>query len=181
MAFNDAGRSALVRHLREEALAVARVGYWPAPRGCVVYMAVNTLNGKSYVGQTVDFQRRVRTHMSDAEHGRMTPLCSAMRKYGASNFVFVPIEYCADKAAMDQTEREAIALYQTQDPEIGYNVADGGDGIGVDGANAVHARPEFRARFLASCRDRGIKAAATKRRRAAAGYYLGGPSSAVAS
>jgi hypothetical protein len=55
-----------------------------------------------------------------------------------------------------------IAAKRAQDRRIGYNVADGGDGIGSGGAIAVHRRPQFREALLASMPIRHAKAQATK-------------------
>jgi predicted GIY-YIG superfamily endonuclease len=157
-------RVALLSRMREEAAAVAEVGFWPAPKGFYLYWAVNTVNWKIYIGATNNFQARVADHKNLAAQGGLLPLHRAIRKYGAHAFVFVPIEPFADEAAMGQAERQAIADYQTQDREIGYNLADGGPGIGIKGAREVHARPEFRAKFLASYPARAVKAAETRRR-----------------
>jgi predicted GIY-YIG superfamily endonuclease len=83
------------------AFEVASVGYWDAPPGPLIYHAVNKLTGQSYVGATEDFVRRARDHHATSEKGG-SPLCCAMRKFGAGAFVFVPIEYFADEAAMKQ-------------------------------------------------------------------------------
>jgi len=92
------------------------------------------------------------------------PLCHALRKHGVGAFIFVPIEYFESEAEMFRAEIQMIADYQSRHRDIGYNVANGGEGIGSDGAKAVHARPGYREYFLASGSSRATKAAATRKR-----------------
>lgn len=157
-------RIALLTRIREEAAVVAGVGFWPAPKGLFLYWAVNTVNWKIYIGMTNDFVGRVSAHRNSAAQGSLFPIHCAIRKYGPDAFVFVPIEEFDDEAELGDAERQAILDYKTQDREVGYNIADGGSGLGSQGAREVHARPEFRAKFLASYPARAIKAAETRRR-----------------
>jgi hypothetical protein len=64
-----------------------------------------------------------------------------------------------------------VARGCTQDLDLGYNVADGGRGIGSDGVKAVHKRPGYRAEFMAQRFARAAAAATTRARRKAEGYY----------
>jgi len=150
--------------MRREAAVVARVRHWPARKGFFLYWAVNTVNSKIYIGATKDFMGRKADHMNDALNGSKLPFHAAIRKYGPDVFVFVPIEEFQTEAAMLEAERVAIAECHTQDREIGYNVADGGLGLGSGGAREVHSRPDYQARFKASYPGRAIKAAITRRR-----------------
>jgi CRISPR system Cascade subunit CasC len=164
-------RAEAVTRLRRQALeAVHDTGYWPAPPGCMVYLAVNLNSGKSYVGCAVDFQRRVCAHRAASELGK-TPLYHAIRKHGWGRFAFVPIEFFETEEEMHTAEQAAIVAWRTQDSEVGYNVADGGDGLGSGGARTVHARPEYAEYFKSSYPARAIKAAKTRARRRAEGFY----------
>lgn len=137
----------------------------------VVYIAVNMVNGKMYVGSSLKFLRRISSHFSDASNGSKFPFHYAIRKYGRDNFVFVPRGYHPTEAEMKAGERATILEERSQDPELGYNIADGGDGIGRGGALAVHARPEYREKLLATRFERGRKAKETRIARLASGYY----------
>ena len=153
-----------IHRVRNDAVEVAREGYWPAPKGLFLYWAVNRINWKIYIGITNDFGGRISDHKNAALNGSALPIHAAIRKYGADAFEFVPIEQFDTELDLMAAERQAIEEYQSQDRRIGYNIADGGLGLGSRGAKEVHARPDFRAKFLASYPARAIKAAETRRR-----------------
>jgi predicted GIY-YIG superfamily endonuclease len=154
---------AFADRVREEAHVVAEVGYWAAPPGYLIYWAVNIRNWKFYIGATKNFGRRVGAHLNAAGKPGGPPLCHALRKHGGGAFAFVPIEYFDSEAEMFRAEIQMIADCRSRHRDIGYNVANGGEGIGSDGAKAVHARPGYREYFLASGSARAVKAAATRR------------------
>jgi group I intron endonuclease len=97
-----------------------------------VYAINNIANGKIYVGQTIrDLDAYLRSDVTRAlkrTKDRKPYLYAAIRKYGPKNFTIRCIHKCADKAEMDRAEKAYIKLFGTQDPELGYNLADGGGG-----------------------------------------------------
>ena len=98
-----------------------------------VYIVQNVVNGKCYVGQTIrDLDAYLRSDVTRAlkrTKDRKPYLYAAIRKYGAENFTIRCIHKCADKAEMDRAEKAYIKLFGTRDPELGYNLTDGGDGV----------------------------------------------------
>ena len=50
-----------------------------------IYKITNELNGKSYVGQSVNIPRRFQEHCQKGESSRI-PLDAAISKYGQENF-----------------------------------------------------------------------------------------------
>lgn len=132
-------------------------------REWIVYVAINRVNGKIYIGYTGSLQRRMSAHRNDARRGSRYPFHAAIRKYGWKNFDFRRLVALATEAEAKAVEKSTIAARRTQDRRIGYNIADGGDGIGSGGAIAVHRRPGFRKAFLASMPARHVKAQKTKR------------------
>ena len=49
----------------------------------VVYLITNTVNGKVYVGQTINgLSKRWKGHKNDVRNGSQNPLHRAIRKYG---------------------------------------------------------------------------------------------------
>jgi len=132
-------------------------------RRWLIYIAVNRVNGKIYVGYARSLQRRMSAHHNDARRGSRYPFHAAIRKHGWENFEFTALAWFVTEAAAKVAERRAIAAKRAQDRRIGYNVADGGDGIGSGGAIAVHRRCRFRKQLLASMPARHAKAQATKR------------------
>jgi hypothetical protein len=133
------------------------------PRRWVVYQALNARNEKTYIGWTCDLKRRKGRHSLGARNGMRTPFASAIRKYGMPAFRFDVLAIIATEKAVKIAERAEIAARSTQDPQRGYNVADGGDEIGSDGAKAVHARPEYRKALMANMPARHAKAQARTR------------------
>ena len=88
-----------------------------------IYMLTNTLNGKRYVGQTLDFERRMRGYDSGAVH---SILGLAVSKYGWHRFharilAEVPV------MQLDTCERFWIRFLDCLVPK-GYNVSIGGTG-----------------------------------------------------
>jgi group I intron endonuclease len=129
----------------------------------LIYIAVNRANDKIYVGYAGNLPRRMSRHRADARRGSKFPFHSAIRKHGWDKFRFFEVARFAAEAEAKAAEKREISQRRAQDRRIGYNVADGGDGIGSEGAKAVHRRPLFRKLFQASMPDRHAKAQATKR------------------
>ena len=89
----------------------------------VVYKITNTINGKSYVGQTKQkLSRRIAQHkVANSAIG------NAIRKYGIENFIIEVIEECATLEQLNKREKFWIAFFNCKAPN-GYNRNDGGEG-----------------------------------------------------
>lgn len=85
-----------------------------------IYIATNLMNGKQYVGQTIDFKQRLMWHLHNSKYhfGR------AIRKYGKDSFAFEQLEYPAEE--LNQWEQHWIEQLGTFSPD-GYNHTTGGD------------------------------------------------------
>lgn len=98
-----------------------------------IYKITNLINGKVYIGQSVDIESRFNKHRtapfnknSDSYNSHFY---SAIRKYSLENFRFEIIEECT-QAELDQKEEYWIAFYQSYvDPTKGYNETKGGQGV----------------------------------------------------
>ncbi len=89
----------------------------------VVYLILNLVNGKKYVGQTVKtVERRFSQHAC-----QNTFIGRAIRKHGKENFRYGVIKSCASKSEMDYWEKFFIKTLKTKSP-VGYNLTDGGEG-----------------------------------------------------
>lgn len=89
----------------------------------VVYLIINLLNGKKYVGQTV---KTVGKRFN--QHARQDTLIGrTIRKHGKENFRYGVIKSCASKSEMDYWEKFFIKNLKTKSPK-GYNLTDGGGG-----------------------------------------------------
>ncbi len=89
-----------------------------------IYLAKNLLDGKCYVGQTKDFNKRVRGHLCEALKGTGYKFHAAIRKYGKENFTFEIIEECEDEVT---NERERVWIERFDSFKRGYNLTSGGD------------------------------------------------------
>lgn len=94
-----------------------------------IYTITNKVNGKMYVGKTVDFTQRKWQHFHREE---CPALKNAFKKYGIDNFEMKPILnfYAINKEVLNSMlswlERFYIAKYGTY--STGYNITKGGEG-----------------------------------------------------
>lgn len=96
-----------------------------------IYRFCNKINNKSYIGQSVDLDRRRKQHFVDYtnsnSHQFNTKFYRALRKYGWNNFNY-EILYCnneATKEELNYKERYYINYYDSFNN--GYNLTLGGD------------------------------------------------------
>ena len=95
----------------------------------VIYTLTNTVNGKQYVGKTmVTAMKRFQQHKADARKGSETAIHRAIRKYTPEAFLVETVDEAADKATLNQKEREWVAKLGTF--KSGYNMTPGGEGQG---------------------------------------------------
>ncbi len=90
-----------------------------------VYVLRNLVNGKVYIGQTINLARRKAGHMYAARKGSEYPLYRAIRKHGENSFIFEALEECRDEQ-IDEREKFWICQLDSRNPEKGYNLAPGG-------------------------------------------------------
>lgn len=106
---------------------------------CGIYIIINNINNKKYIGKSNNIKRRIQEHMNPYEQKRTPnkPLYLAFNKYGIENFSFDILEEC-DKEKLNQKERYWIAYYHSDEPEYGYNILSGGDGHEPDEKHPNH-------------------------------------------
>lgn len=94
-----------------------------------IYKATNKLNGKSYIGQTIDFKRRVHEHIHrrDGYCDVNSIFHKALNKYGKDQFEWTILMTVPGKEFANVAERAMIKKYDTYKPH-GYNLTKGGDG-----------------------------------------------------
>lgn len=96
---------------------------------CGIYIIQNLVNGKMYIGQSVDIERRWGRHRSELrgnDHDNKH-LQNAWNKDGESNFEFTVICEC-DESQLNTKEIDYISKLRTYDPDFGYNKTYGGEG-----------------------------------------------------
>ena len=88
-----------------------------------IYKITNKENGKAYIGQSNNIERRFLEHCYKGEKARI-PLDIAIQKYGKDAFNFEILEECPLEK-LNQKEAYWIKYYNTV--ETGYNCSEGGD------------------------------------------------------
>lgn len=96
-----------------------------------VYLIVNDVNGKYYVGKTVNksLRRYLKQKMSAAirNPNAHSYLYHAIRKYGFERFHICPLlSTLRTNEELCHWEIELISLFRSRDPKIGYNILPGG-------------------------------------------------------
>lgn len=91
-----------------------------------IYLRTNTINGKQYVGQANDFDKREREWkcLSGRYAGKL--ITNARNKYGVENFKTEVLKECHTQDELNQWEQYYIKELNTKTPN-GYNLTDGGD------------------------------------------------------
>lgn len=95
-----------------------------------MYKITNNLNGKAYIGQTINsIQERLRTHCAPYSEGKCPALWSSIQFHGKDNFTVEILwsEPECSKEELDEKEIELITVHDTLSPN-GYNLMEGGHG-----------------------------------------------------
>lgn len=87
----------------------------------VIYKITNNIDGKAYIGQTINLKERKRNHRNAKDD---YSIHKAIRKYGFENFSWEILEECP-KERLNEREIYWIAYYNTYND--GYNETKGGD------------------------------------------------------
>lgn len=123
---------------------------------CGIYRYTNIINGKRYIGQSVDIEGRYKHHIrSSKEDIPKTLIDKAIAKYGLANFRFEILEYCS-KEELDEREIYWINYYYTfllrkDGLGYGYNMSEGGS-FGSEPYNkGKHLSEEQKKKISISC------------------------------
>lgn len=102
-----------------------------------IYKYQNKINGKIYIGQSNNIEKRYQQHIYDAEYRaeKGTGIDLAIKKYGIENFTFEIIEQCSLNI-IDEREKYWIKYYDSYNN--GYNRTIGGNSLkGEDHPRAI--------------------------------------------
>lgn len=93
-----------------------------------IYKITNKVNGKSYIGQAIDIDKRIRQHINDSNNPKRReynyPLSKAYRKYGIANFQITILEECSKE---ELNEKEIYYIKKFNSKDNGYNQTEGGN------------------------------------------------------
>ena len=94
-----------------------------------LYKHTNKINGKVYIGKTMNPQERWKNN------GIKYKTCSrfwfAIQHYGWDNFDHSILLSCETREEIDMLEKQYIKDFKSLDPEFGYNLSEGGTGGNV--------------------------------------------------
>lgn len=100
----------------------------PNVTGCV-YLARCKINQKVYAGKTTHrLSDRIYNHTAESARNNRRPFCLAVNEYGVASFDWIVLFHGGTEGQLCEFEKYFIRLYESQNPDIGYNVSDGGDG-----------------------------------------------------
>lgn len=88
-----------------------------------IYKITNKNNGKIYIGQSNNIERRFKQHQQKGAESRI-PLDIAIKKYGKDNFTYEIIELCSLE---ELNEKQSYWIKYYNSIENGYNCSEGGD------------------------------------------------------
>ena len=98
----------------------------------IVYSYTNLINGKKYIGQTINPEQRKSAHKSSYQNEKDQEYDSlfhrALRKYGWNNFKYEVLIEDDNLDLINELEAFYINFYNTKTPN-GYNILDGGRNV----------------------------------------------------
>lgn len=95
---------------------------------CGIYSITNSIDNKSYIGYSVNIEKRWNHHISSLNNNKHdnSYLQNSWNKHRKENFIFKIIEKCP-KSKLIEKEKYYIKKLKTKRP-LGYNLNDGGKG-----------------------------------------------------
>ena len=91
-----------------------------------IYCIENLINGKKYIGQSVDIYRRWNGYRRSYKRNDKYAIYRAIKKHGFENFRFYIIKECTQDKLNDW-ERFYIKFFGSNNSKFGYNITKGGD------------------------------------------------------
>ena len=69
-----------------------------------IYKIINLLNGKVYIGQSINIENRFKDHKCNVKKNLNHPLYNSIRCYGIDNFDFIIVEEINDVNKLNKKE-----------------------------------------------------------------------------
>lgn len=99
----------------------------------IIYKYTNKINGKIYIGQTMNEKARKYAHKNNRPKGENSLFHNAIDKYGWDNFEYKVLFKISSSSrqdlsnSLDSKERLCIKYYDTTNKSKGYNIDKGGN------------------------------------------------------
>jgi group I intron endonuclease len=89
-----------------------------------IYAIRNKINGKLYIGSTINFKQRWQQHKSNLKNNRHHSqiLQNAWNKYGEDAFEFCVVQEVLDIETLGAMEQSFLDTYESYKKENGYNI-----------------------------------------------------------
>ena len=117
-----------------------------------IYLICNKVNGKCYVGQSIDPLRRWRQHLKYSNYSSDIPLIDrAIKKHGRNNFEFKIMTEASSQEELNSFENELIDKLNTLHPQ-GYNLCKN-----VSGRRGGHTISEATRRKISETKSRQMR------------------------
>lgn len=101
-------------------------------------------SNKTYIGWTSrPLKKRLQDHMSDMRRGYQRPIQNALRKYPINQWTQEILLETTDYQESLDKEVMSIGLFDTTNPEKGYNISTGGE----SGASGVKRSDEYKSKM----------------------------------
>jgi group I intron endonuclease len=113
----------------------------------IIYKAVFRRDGRMYVGQTKDFEKRFGTHKY-----KNSLFARYLRKYGVGAFVWNVLKSCSSQKEANFWERYYIQRFNTFNKSKGFNLTAGGVG-----GDTFSGRPEEQKRKWRAGQSQAMK------------------------
>lgn len=92
------------------------------------YCITNLINGKRYVGKSIDPVDRWHGHLKDSRGKARSYIARAIRKHGAENFILQIISGFKTENEAYVAEQQTIQTWNLTNSALGYNLSGGGRG-----------------------------------------------------
>lgn len=103
-----------------------------------VYKITDKTNNKVYIGVTSqDIENRLKGHISKAEGGSTLKLHKMIMEHGKENFVISCLEITTDNKIAPELEKKYVKLFQSNNPDYGYNTSEGGEYVMITEAMRI--------------------------------------------
>ena len=90
-----------------------------------IYSITNKINGKRYIGQSINIDNRWKEHIRNIDNpNKNNTIYKALRKYGLENFIYCVLEENVLRENLNMKEQEWIEYYDSF--YDGYNLTAGG-------------------------------------------------------
>ncbi|MCF0124735.1 MAG: GIY-YIG nuclease family protein [Clostridia bacterium] len=126
---------------------------------CGIYKITNKINNHSYIGLSVDIEKRITDHFTKAIHPQKQEdidkvLYKAIRKHGVDNFNWEILELCK-KEELKEKEIYYIEKYNTYKDRKHYNCTPGGDYVGDKNVHLgeEHGMAKLSEKDVIKCRE----------------------------